>query len=133
MRSGFSIVTNPPMGFVSRVDRSTCAGVGSRVAGDSTLRTVMCPGIDGKSIEREELNHERPDNKGLPVSGKRVDAENATSWSSIELLVAVTICVMADKRAASTFWPQKSPGSEFTFGRKLWRPDGRTYITWTLG
>ena len=79
MRSGFSIATNPPMGFVSRVDRSTCAGVGSRVAGDSTLRTVMCPGIDGKSIEREELNHERPDDKGLPVSGKRVDAENATS------------------------------------------------------
>lgn len=67
------------MGFVSRVDRSTCVGVGSRVAGDSTLWTVMCPGIDGKSIEREELNHERPDNKGLPVSGKRVDAENATA------------------------------------------------------
>jgi hypothetical protein len=39
----------------------------------------MCPGIDGKSIEREELNHERPDNKGLPVSGKRVDAKNATA------------------------------------------------------
>jgi len=61
------------------VDRSTCAGVGSKVAGDSTFRTVMCPGIDGKSIEREELNHERPDNKGLPVSGKRVDAKNATA------------------------------------------------------
>ena len=67
------------MGFVSRVDRSTCAGVGSKVAGDSTFRTVMCPDIDGKSIEREELNHERPDNKGLPVSGKRVDAKNATA------------------------------------------------------
>ena len=34
---------------------------------------------DSNSIEREELNHERPDNKGLPVSGKRVDAKNATS------------------------------------------------------
>jgi len=64
------------MEFVSRVDRSTCAGVGSKVAGDSTFRTVMCPGIDGKSVEREELNHERPDNTGLPVSGKRVDEES---------------------------------------------------------
>ena len=66
------------MGFVSRVDRSTCAGVGSRIAGDSILRTVMCPGTESKSLGREELNHERPDNKGLPVSDKRVDAENAT-------------------------------------------------------
>ena len=63
----------------------------------------MCPGIDGKSIEREELNHERPDNKGLPVSSERVDAENATSQVSIEALVAVKNYVMAGRGAASTF------------------------------
>ena len=91
------------MGFVSRVDRSTCAGVGSKVAGDSTFRTVICPGIDGKSIEREELNHERPDNKGLPGKWQESRCQECYRRVSIETLVAATNYVTVGRRAASTF------------------------------
>ena len=62
-------------GVRSRVDRSTCAGVGSQDAGDSNCRKVTLPGTAGKSCGCKELNDERPDNKGLPVSDERVDTE----------------------------------------------------------